>query len=36
MDAQLISVSNTIPNFRGYIDSLHLLDLEKEDKEFNA
>ena len=36
IDTRLTAVSSTIPNFRGDIDSLHLLDMEKEDKEFNA
>ena len=36
IDTRLTTVSSTIPNFRGDIDSLHLLDPEKEDKEFNA
>ena len=36
IDTRLTAVSSTIPNFRGDIDSLHLLDMEKEDKELNV
>ena len=36
IDTRLTAVSSTIPNFRGDIDSFHLLDMEKEDKEVNV